>query len=90
MAGDRLIVVADNCSDDTAAVASSAGAETVERNEPAKIGKGYALDHALRHLALDPPAVVICVDADCIVSEGAIDDSREHARPRGAPYRPLT
>ena len=85
-AGDRLIVVADNCSDDTAAVASSAGAETVERNEPAKVGKGYALDHALRHLALDPPAVVICVDADCHISEGAID---QLARTCQATRRPV-
>ena len=31
--GDRLIVVADNCTDDTAAVASSAGAEVIPRND---------------------------------------------------------
>src|SRR5437588_6109247 len=31
--GDRLIVVADNCTDDTAAVASSAGAEVISRND---------------------------------------------------------
>src|SRR5271155_3397908 len=41
---DRLLVVADNCTDDTAAVAKLAGAEVAERNDPAKIGKGYALD----------------------------------------------
>src|SRR5690349_9785249 len=32
--GDRLIVVADNCSDDTAAIAASAGAEVVQRDDP--------------------------------------------------------
>src|ERR1700733_6130310 len=37
---DRLLVVADNCSDDTAAVAAAAGAEVVERNEPERKGKG--------------------------------------------------
>src|ERR1700733_560526 len=31
--GDRLIVVADNCSDDTAAVAAAAGAEVVTRDD---------------------------------------------------------
>src|SRR5450631_4215805 len=41
---DRLLVVADNCTDDTAAVAASAGAEVTVRLEPTKIGKGYALD----------------------------------------------
>jgi cellulose synthase/poly-beta-1,6-N-acetylglucosamine synthase-like glycosyltransferase len=86
VAGDRLIVVADNCSDDTASVASSAGADTIERNEPTKIGKGYALDRALRHLAVDPPVVVICIDADCIISEGAID---QLARTCQATRRPV-
>ena len=72
-AGDRLIVIADNCNDDTAAVALAAGAETIERNEPSKIGKGYALDYAVRHLALNPPAIVISIDADCRLSNGTID-----------------
>ena len=72
-AGDRLIVIADNCNDDTAAVALAAGAETIERNEPSKIGKGYALDYAVSHLALNPPAIVISIDADCRLSNGTID-----------------
>src|SRR5450631_4065374 len=48
---DRLLVVADNCSDDTAAVAASGGAEVTVRLEPTKIGKGYALDWGLNYLA---------------------------------------
>src|SRR5262245_47349772 len=32
--GDRVLVVADNCDDDTAAVASRTGAEVVERHDP--------------------------------------------------------
>ena len=71
--GDRLLVIADNCHDDTARVALLAGAETIERNEPARIGKGYALDFALRHLASDPPEIVICIDADCRFSDGAVE-----------------
>src|SRR5262245_59099720 len=43
-AADRLLVVADNCSDDTAAIARAAGAEVAERNDLNRIGKGYALD----------------------------------------------
>jgi cellulose synthase/poly-beta-1,6-N-acetylglucosamine synthase-like glycosyltransferase len=70
--GDRLLVVADNCSDDTATIASNAGAEVIERNQSKKIGKGYALDFALKHLSSDPPGVVICIDADCSVAEGTI------------------
>jgi cellulose synthase/poly-beta-1,6-N-acetylglucosamine synthase-like glycosyltransferase len=62
---DRLIVVADNCSDDTAAVAASAGAEVIERNDPDRIGKGYALAYGLAYLNDHPPEFVIFVDADC-------------------------
>ena len=70
--GDRLLVVADNCSDDTAALARAAGAEVVERSHAQQFGKGYALDFGVRHLAADPPEVMIIVDADCQVGEGAI------------------
>jgi len=70
---DRLLVVADNCTDDTAAVAASAGAEVTVRSDVAKIGKGYALDWGLTHLASTPPDIVIMIDADCSVTSGTID-----------------
>ena len=69
---DRLLVIADNCSDDTAAIAAAAGAEVVVRDDLARIGKGYALDHGFRHLSGDPPEVVIVVDADCRLADGAL------------------
>src|SRR5262245_52385003 len=71
--GDRLLVVADNCTDGTAAVAAAAGAEVVERHDLTRIGKGYALDHGLRHLRAEPPQIVIFVDADCRLLPGAIE-----------------
>ena len=70
--GDRVVVVADNCNDETARIAAAAGAEVVERRDPTKVGKGYALDFGLKHLSLDPPEVVIIIDADCRVAEGTI------------------
>jgi cellulose synthase/poly-beta-1,6-N-acetylglucosamine synthase-like glycosyltransferase len=71
---DRLIVVADNCSDDTATVAIEAGAEVLRRDDPAKVGKGYALDWAIRSLHKNPPEVVIFVDADCRVADRTVDE----------------
>lgn len=68
--GDRIVVIADNCTDDTAAVAAAAGAEVAVRTNLALRGKGYALDHGVRYLAAAPPEVVIVVDADCRVSPG--------------------
>jgi cellulose synthase/poly-beta-1,6-N-acetylglucosamine synthase-like glycosyltransferase len=70
---DRLLLVADNCSDDTAGVAAAAGAEVVVRTDLNRRGKGYALDFGVRHLERDAPDIVIIVDADCRVAPGAID-----------------
>lgn len=72
-AADRLLVVADNCTDDTAAVAAAAGAEVTVRNDPDRRGKGYALAWGIRHLGADPPEVVIVLDADCRLADAAID-----------------
>jgi glycosyltransferase involved in cell wall biosynthesis len=69
---DRLVLVADNCSDDTAALARNAGAEVIERRDDALRGKGYALAFGVDHLRADPPDVVLVVDADCVVSRGAV------------------
>ena len=115
-AQDRLVVIADNCSDDTAAVAKrccesvalaslqssaqiakcysesevallansgiaqepalserSFGVIVVERQEPERSGKGYALDYGLRSIEEDPPDVVVMIDADCNVHQGTIE-----------------
>lgn len=70
--GDRLIVVADNCQDDTAAVARRCGAVVLERTDSLLRGKSYALDHGVRALQSDPPAQVVIVDADCLLEPGAL------------------
>ena len=71
--GDRLLLVADNCTDDTAAVARGAGAEVIERFDPANAGKGYALDFGIRYLAKDPPDILVMIDADCRLAPNALD-----------------
>ncbi|HEY9827568.1 MAG TPA: glycosyltransferase family 2 protein, partial [Stenomitos sp.] len=69
---DRLIVIADNCEDDTAQLAAQAGALVLERISPQR-GKGYALDYGLKSLAADPPDVVMIIDADCEVAPGSLE-----------------
>lgn len=69
---DRLIVIADNCTDDTATVARAAGATVVERSNLDLRGKGYALDFALSQLKNAPPQVVIFMDADCQAEPGSV------------------
>jgi len=70
---DRLVVVADNCTDDTKLVAAAEGAEVIVRTDLARRGKGYALDYGVRHLERDPPQIVIVIDADCLIAPGTID-----------------
>lgn len=88
--GDRLLVVADNCSDETAAIASRLGVEVIERSDIERRGKSYALDFGVHHLRADPPEVVIIIDADCHVCPGVIDRlarvCNEKARPVQALY----
>ena len=69
---DRLLVVADNCLDRTAALAREAGAEVIERRSESERGKGYAISFGVVHLANDPPEVVVLVDADCSVVQGGL------------------
>jgi cellulose synthase/poly-beta-1,6-N-acetylglucosamine synthase-like glycosyltransferase len=83
---DRVLVVADNCTDDTAVVAAATGADVVERNDTRRRGKGYALAWGLRHLAADPPDVVVIIDADCRLASAAID---RLTRACAAKHRPM-
>lgn len=70
---DRLVVIADNCSDRTSDVAEAAGAEVVIRQDSDCLGKGYALAHGLEFLSQAPPEVVVVVDADCQIASGSLD-----------------
>jgi glycosyltransferase involved in cell wall biosynthesis len=62
---DRLLVIADNCSDRTAALARTSGAEVLVRTERDLPGKGYALAAGLDHLGSSAADVFVFVDADC-------------------------
>ncbi|MBE9009366.1 glycosyltransferase family 2 protein [Pseudanabaenaceae cyanobacterium LEGE 13415] len=88
--GDRLIVVADNCTDATAEIARQQGAIVLEREDLTQRGKGYALDYGLRYLADEPPDVVIVIDADCRIEPAAIatltQTAIEQNRPVQATY----
>ncbi|MDJ0734018.1 MAG: glycosyltransferase family 2 protein [Nostocaceae cyanobacterium] len=83
---DRLVVIADNCSDETAAIARQSGVTVIERHDSECRGKGYALDFGLKFIAAEPPEVVVTVDADCIVHQGTVD---QIARLAAASRRPV-
>ena len=46
----EVVVLADNCSDDTARAAARSGATVWERQTPSERGKGFALRHGMREL----------------------------------------
>ncbi len=87
--GDRVLVVADNCSDDTAALARQAGAEVIERVDAVARGKGFALDFGVRHLSARPPAMVLIVDADCLLDAGALETLAGLCTRSGRPVQAL-
>jgi cellulose synthase/poly-beta-1,6-N-acetylglucosamine synthase-like glycosyltransferase len=70
----RIIVIADNCTDDTAAIARAAGAIVLERNDTSLRGKGYALAFAFDASAREGRArAVVVVDADTEVSANLLE-----------------
>ncbi|WP_349828646.1 glycosyltransferase [Brevibacterium litoralis] len=76
-APDRIIVVADNCTDETPALARSAGVEVFEtRNNSDK--KAGGLNQALRGLLpqLGENDVVMIVDADTVLDQGFLTEAR--------------
>ena len=83
----RVLVVADNCSDATAAVARAAGAEVVERHDTSRRGKGFALDFGRAHLAATAPPCVIVVDADTVPAPGALARLATRAIASGQPVQ---
>ena len=64
----RVIVIADNCRDQTAKTARACGAEVFERFDNVHKSKGYALEYAIKKMQLEAdrkaPDAVVVIDAD--------------------------
>ena len=70
----RVLVIADNCSDATAALARACGASVLERHDTSRRGKGYALEFAFEHCRRDGFAqALVVVDADSEVSANLLE-----------------
>jgi cellulose synthase/poly-beta-1,6-N-acetylglucosamine synthase-like glycosyltransferase len=85
--GNKVLVVADNCTDDTAKKAGFAGAKVVVRNDLNHRGKGYALDFGISALSVNPPAVVIIFDADCWIKVGTFQSLADYCRQKDRPIQ---
>ena len=73
-----VVVVADNCTDDTAVIAQNAGARVLVRNNPELRGKGYALDYAFRTLAQEGFEAFAIIDADSEIASNFFNVAAAH------------
>jgi cellulose synthase/poly-beta-1,6-N-acetylglucosamine synthase-like glycosyltransferase len=70
----RIIVVADNCTDNTASIATAAGAHVMQRIDREQRGKGYALSFAFTaSRARGWADAVVVIDADAEVSPNLLE-----------------
>ncbi|QDT66166.1 glycosyltransferase family 2 protein [Calycomorphotria hydatis] len=72
---DSILVVADNCTDETASLARAAGANVIERFDKQNRGKGFALNRGFDELQQNPPEVVFVLDADCRIGRFTLAES---------------
>jgi 1,2-diacylglycerol 3-beta-glucosyltransferase len=69
----RILVIADNCTDQTAELAQNAGAIVVERFDAVNRGKGYALALAYEKILNEGLAdAAVVVDADSVVTRNLL------------------
>jgi cellulose synthase/poly-beta-1,6-N-acetylglucosamine synthase-like glycosyltransferase len=79
----RIVVIAHNCSDQTAERAAEAGAEVLVYNDLNARGKGFALSYGFEDVFSQGADAALVIDADSVVSENLVDVVRE-AISRGA------
>jgi hypothetical protein len=70
----NIIVIADNCTDQTGELASRAGARVIERRDSQRRGKGFALQFAFAKLLGEGFDAILVVDADTVVDPNLLTE----------------
>lgn len=68
------VVIADNCDDQTTAIAKENGIRCLERSVPDLKGKGHALEWAIEKINLDDYDAVLIIDADSMVDPNILKE----------------
>lgn len=69
---NHICVVADNCDDRTADMASQFDVRVLIRKDSSLRGKGYAINHALKNVEDVPYDAILIVDADSTVNKDCL------------------
>lgn len=72
----EIVVIADNCTDNTSEIAAKNGARVLIRNNETERGKGFALDFAFNELLKESFDAFVIVDADTIVEPNLLSEFR--------------
>ena len=87
---ESIILVADNCTDTTAAIARTFGVTVLERFNNELRGKGFALDYGVTFLKEHtPPDVLVIFDADCEINNGGMNLLVSHCLQHSCPVQAL-
>lgn len=84
---DKILVIADNCNDSTAAIAQKMNVQVIERKDESRTGKGYAISSGFSALTDNPPDVVVIIDADVISKPKTIEQIASLAFQTGRPVQ---
>ena len=74
--GDKVLVVADRCTDATAEIARTFGASVLKRESADKPGRAAARQAGLEHVRTLPWDAVVMLDADSVVAPGILPSLR--------------
>jgi len=87
---DHVVVVADNCSDETAEIARLNGADVTERDDLKFVGKGYALNYGVEYIKerYDYDIIVV-LDADCYFEKDSLSMLSRTAYFKHAPVQAI-